>query len=263
MIRCTLVVLLLGAALQAGAQWFYFPSPNTDNGQKAIVKQKQYKRCLQYEPADGSDSLRVSSVIYYDERGLRVSQFDMQYEDGRADTASKKYFTCDAKQRLRRTSYYDSEQEIFTVFTYNTKGQLVLQEVATIDPPRYTYKYDVRGCLASAVMTQRFPAVDTNGDPTGKTVDAPRSRMVYTCNSKQQVVSEKTFSLVEEGSQTPQSEFRWRYDAKGRIVHILRLVNTEKDKEWILSYNNEGLLIASSFSDHYSGETKKYQYRYE
>jgi hypothetical protein len=261
--RILLLLVTCLAVLHCDAQWFYFPLPNFDNGQAVLIKKKQYRQCNVYLEQGNDMPLLLEQSVYFNASGRWVSQFEMKYEDERRDTASKKYFRYDAQQRLRGTTYYDEEQEILSLHTYNSKGLLVLQEVATIDPPRYTYKYDARGCLASALMTQRYPATDANGDATGKTVDVPRVRMVYTCNSKRQIISEKTFSMVEKGSTKPQSEFRWGYDAGGKVKSILQLVNGENEKEWNFTYNKEGLLVGASAKDYYSGETRVYRYQYE
>lgn len=193
----------------------------------------------------------LKDIYIYNNQGQIQTTYELgTNNDGDPDTSCTTYNTYTTLGYPYRTNIYDKENgEIFELYTYNNAGKLLKEEVASIDPPTYTYIYDATGKVKEVKVTQKMPAMDKDGNFTGKSFDLYSYRYTYTYNTKGQVTQEKMY-LVRQDEKQASSIIKFTYNSSGKTSNITRF-NSEGTIMYIndYKYDAKGFLTDSWFAD--------------
>lgn len=246
--RTIIYSLLLAVALQANAQFYYFPFPQTKNHFKK-VEAAGITVCYEYKLENGEKTLL--SVLEYGAKGLPVVWLEKgANENGDSITISETTYKYNKDISIESITIdnHDDDFAETSYYSYDAKGRLIKKEVASIDPPTYKYSYNTKGQLIKAKVTVRMPAYDINGDPTNKSFDKPQSSIEYRYDAKNRLKEEwQFFAEGGLGLKTPDRKIVWQYDSKNNIT-LVRFLDNEGNTSSVvnLEYNEWGLLKKKS-----------------
>ncbi len=247
--------------ITVSAQFIYNPFP-LQQSDFAKINQYKYTKCVVYKTDNGEKYLvreaefgKLGLLAVLNEKGTN--------DNGDSINTSEAVYKYDAKGKLIHIDDIDVEYgQIRTLYTYTSAGRLIKKQVATIDPPTYTYKYDSKGKITEAKVTQRFPAEDTEGNFTAKSFDKYTYRYIFKYNAKG-YLSEQLVYNTKNGK--PEFEFKhvWQYDAVGRVINYKRTdIDGKALNKTRYEYNNEGLLSKSVDSDDFGAPEEVFVYEY-
>ena len=246
------------------AQFIYSPFPLSQTD-FAKINQLKYTKCLVFKIENGEKYLVKEAE--YGNMGLLSNIYEKGTNDnGDSINISETVYKYDGKGKLTRITNVDEESgEVITSFTYDPGGRLTIKRVVTIDPPTYSYKYDSKGRISEARVTQLMPGMDSEGNFTGKSIEVPALRQIFKYNIKGQLAEESVYNIRNK---EPEFEYKyvWVYDGQGRVIEYKR---TDADGNTLnksrFEYNREGLLSKSveSNDDDVTEEVFLYEYNRE
>lgn len=243
------------------AQFIYNPFP-LQQSDFTKINQHKYTKCLVYKIDNGEKYLVKEAE--YGKLGLLAALNEKGTNDnGDSINTSEAVYKYDGKGKLINIDEKDEENgQVLTKYTYNAAGRLIKKQVATIDPPTYTYKYDSKGKITEARVTQRFPAVDTEGNFTAKSFETATYQYIFKYNNKGLLFEQLVYNTR---SGKPEFEFKhiWLYDAAGRVINYKRTdIDGKAFNKSIYEYNEEGFLSKSVDSDDYGAPEEVFVYEY-
>jgi hypothetical protein len=258
--KTILSALALVACFAASAQFPYNPLPFKQSDFKTI-NAKGYTVLKIY--VTNNDSKDLATVVEYGKLGLIATMFDKGTNDN-GDTINKTEtsYKFDGKGRLVQETINDKESgEDLVAYSYDAAGRLTMKQIATIDPPTYTYKYNAAGKLISAYVTQRMPLHDSADDEWhGKTFEYPANRYQYKYDQKGRLSEEWNF-LLSEKSATPTYKTVWTYNDKNQVTKLRRLgMDGSEMSSEVYEYNADGLIKSMVFKN--GDEITHYAYEY-
>ncbi len=246
-----LISLLIFCAITATkAQFPYTPFPAKPS-ESIKYKTAGIKTCKRYQVDSVYKDSVLKEIWMYNAMGRVETAYELgTNNDGDPDTSCTTYNTYTTLGYPLRSMIYDKEQgEIISLNTYNAAGKILTKEVATIDPPTYTYIYDATGKIKEVKVTQKLPGMDKDGNFTGKPFDLYSYRYTYTYNTKGQVTEEKMYNVRQDDKQFS-SVLKFTYNTQGNITNITNY-NSEKVIMYIkdYKYNTQGFLTDSWYAD--------------
>jgi hypothetical protein len=258
--KTILSTLAVVSCFITAAQFPYNPLPFKQSDFKTI-NAKGYTVLKIY--VTNNDSKDLATVVEYGKLGLIATMFDKGTNDN-GDTVNKisTYYKFDGKGKLVQETINDLESgEDLVAYTYDATGRLTMKQIATIDPPTYTYKYDAAGKLISAFVTQKMPLHDSAEEEwTGKTFEYPANKYQYKYDSKGRLSEEWNF-LLSEKSAKPTYKTVWTYNDKNQVVKVRRLgMDDSEISSEVFEYNADGLIKSRVFKD--GDDVTHYTYEY-
>lgn len=240
-----LIYALMLLSIKATAQFYYYPLPPGKEDYKRN-ELAGVKICYEYKLESGEKLL--NSILEYGSRGLPAVLFEKGIdENGDSITISEIAYKYNTNLTLNAvtTDDFESGSRSTAVYTYDKNGRLIKKEIASIDPPTYTYKYNPKGQLAEVNISVEIPSYDDEGNPTGKSFQKPQTKLVYKYNAQNRIAEELYFLADENNSfsKTANARIRWKYNPQNLATEITAFDSEEAVTLLVnLEYNKSGLL---------------------
>ncbi len=245
-----IAIITLLTITTAKAQFPYYPFP-TKPTESTKYKTAGIKWCKRYQVDSVYKDSVLKEIFMYNTFGRVETAYELgTNNDGDPDTSCTTYNTYTTLGYPLRSMIYDKEQgEIISLNTYDSKGKILKKEVASIDPPTYSYIYEPFGKIIECKVTQKYPAIDNDGNSTGKAVNVYTYRITYSYNSKGQLQTERTYNARQENKPL-ESYINFTYDSKGMVSKITR--HNSEGTLWYIKdfkYDTKGFLTDSWYAD--------------
>lgn len=245
MLKSLAAIILILFVISVNAQWIPQRTPMQKKNFSTIAA-KKYTMAFEYELADGQKVL--TGVAEFGAQGLPAALYEKGTNDnGDSITTAETIYKFDGNGRLIKESHSDFVEgsEWYKVYTYSKNDKLVKSNSIHIDPTTTTYTYDAAGKLIKSHTTVRMPAVDKNGEATGKAVDVPNERKIFAYDKAGRLKEEVIYYLMnEEGAKKWSYKTQWTFNGKNQLIkleHINsdnKVYNTET-----YEYTGDGLLV--------------------
>lgn len=216
-------------------------------------------------PAEDSEFI---GEVEYSASGLPVQYSEREenwdVEEGWSAISYTTYLFSGPNNQLSRIRTTDNDSyDVTTSFSYDTKGNLLLKEVADIDPPTYEYGYE-KGRITSCKVTQQFPEFDENDNLTGRSDKVQTYQYSYTYDPTGRVAKEEMYE-VQEGEDVLFQVSTFEYNAKGQLFRLTSYFGDDLGTPahtTTYTYNEKGLLLKMKEEDGLMGIDLTYEFRY-
>lgn len=254
-----LILLLIPFPQFLFAQFIYDPLAT---GKFENLEKLNITACIVYKVEAGEKVLVKKAEFSIP--GLKTAYYEYgTNEAGDSITTVTALYTYDHLSRLIFIDDVDVEYgNSKTLFTYDNEGRLVTKQIATIDPPTYTYHYNSKNQLTGFTIEQEYPEVDENGEWTQRSFKKPtyKSEFIYNVMGLR---SEELIYGLNDSIPVLQNKLTWQYDEQDRVINF-KTMDGEGNiwKETIYKYDPRGLLIQSIEKDEFLGEEVVYGYEW-
>jgi len=245
--RPILLFLFLLTAFTGAAQWFPQANPLHKKNFKKVAA-KKYTMAFEYELVEGEKIL--ARVVEFGAAGLPAALYEKGVnENGDSTNTFETIYKFDGAGRLIRESNTDNDGEGWdNVYTYSKNDKLLKKYTVTIDPATTSYTYNAAGKLTKTFTTLKMPALNEDGEPTGKTVEKPHERKTFSYDKNGRLKEQFVYNLMyAEGAKKWSYKMLWTFNTSNQLIK-LQYINDEGETYNLITfqYNKDGLLIKST-----------------
>ncbi len=218
---------------------------------KDFLKVASNKYTMAFEYEISADGKLLTRIVEYGAAGLPAVLYEKGTNDnGDSINTVETVFKFDAAGRLIREINVDQVEgtEWTNIYTYAKDGKLVKKQTVTIDPTTTMYTYNTAGKLIKTYTTKRMPAINDDGELTGKAIEKAQQKETYSYDKAGRLKEQLIYNLYyAEDTKNWSSKIKWTYNSNNQpmkkqyINEDGKVYNTDT-----YQFNGDGLLIKAT-----------------